>query len=146
MPTPEQQPALPPPEPTTYPPRWPVALMRAFLAPGLGGLVVAVLVDPWPIGLLLGFALAASFGSLTLARARRRTLTVTADGLVLQRDDDALEAAWEEVTDIHRRRLGGLLPVEELTLDERRAVPVSLYDKAWRDGPIGAQLRASGIL
>jgi len=137
---------VPTPEPTTYPLRWPVALTRAFLAPGVGGVVVAVLVDPWPVGLMLGLALAASFGAPTLARARRRTLTVNADTLRLQLDDDALEARWEEVTGIHRRRLGGLLPVEELALGERRTVPVSLYDKAWRDGPIGERLRASGIL
>ncbi|MGN6637197.1 MAG: hypothetical protein ACTHJ6_17285 [Oryzihumus sp.] len=142
MPTPEQQPALPTPEPTTYPLRWPVALTRAFLVPGLGGVVVASVVDPWPIGLLLGLALAASFGALALARARHRTLTVTTDGLLLQLDSDALEARWEEVTGIRRRRLGGLLRVEELTLGERRrTVPVSLYDKAWRDGRIGDQLR-----
>ena len=132
---------MPTPEPTTYPLRWPVALTRAFLAPGFGGVVVAVLVDPWPIGLLLGLALAASFGALALARARHRTLTVTTDGLLLQLDSDALEARWEEVTGIRRRRLGGLMPVEELTLGERRTVPVSLYDKAWRDGRIGDQLR-----
>ena len=137
---------MPTPEPTTYPLRWPVALTRAFLAPGFGGVVVAVLVDPWPVGLMLGLALAASFGAPTLARARRRTLTVNADTLRLQLDDDALEVRWEEVTGIHRRRLGGLLPVEELALGERRTVPVSLYDKAWRDGPIGERLRASGIL
>ncbi|TQL56948.1 hypothetical protein [Oryzihumus leptocrescens] len=137
---------MPTPEPTTCPLRWPVALTRSFLAPGLGGVVVAVLVDPWPVGLLLGLALAASFGSLALARARRRSLTVSTDGLLLQRHDDALEAGWEEVTGIRRRRLGGLLPVEELTLRDSGTVPVSLYDKAWRDGPIGAQLRAGGIL
>ena len=136
---------MPTPEPTTYPLRWPVALTRAFLAPGFGGVVVAVLVDPWPIGLLLGLALAASFGALTLSRVRRRSLTVTADGLALQ-GDDALEARWEEVTGIRRRRLGGLLPVEELTLTDSRTVPISLYDKAWRAGPIAAGLRAAGIL
>ena len=136
---------MPTPEPTTYPLRWPVALTRAFLAPGLGGALVAVLVDPWPVGLLLGLALAASFGALTLSRVRRRTLTVTADGLRLQLDDDPLEARWEEVTGIRRRRLGGVLRVEELTLGDGPTVPVSLYDSAWRDGPIGEQLRRRGI-
>ena len=136
---------MPTPEPTSYPLRWPIALTRAFLAPGLGGVVVAVLVDPWPVGLLLGLALGGSFGALTLSRVRRRTLTVTADGLRLQLDDDALEARWEEVTGIRRRRLGGVLPVEELTLGDSQTVPVSLYDKAWRDGPVGEQLRRRGI-
>lgn len=136
---------MPTPEPTTYPLRWPVALTRALLAPGLGGVVVAVLVDPWPVGLLLGLALTGSFGALTLSRVRRHALTVTADGLRLQLDDDALEARWEEVTGIRRRRLGGLLPVEELTLGDSPTVPVSFFDKAWRHGPVGEQLRRRGI-
>lgn len=136
---------MPTPEPTTYPLRWPVALVRAFLAPGLGGAVVAVLVDPWPIGLLLGLALAASFGALTLSRVRRRSLTVSADGLRLRLEDHTLEAGWEEVTGIRRRRLGGLVPVEELTLSDSRTVPVSLYDRTWRDGPIGEHLRGRRI-
>ena len=154
----------------TYPLRWPPALLEAFLVPGLGGLLVTVVVDPWPIGLLLGVALAASFGALRLARARRRTLTVTDEGLLLQRDRYGLSARWEDVTGIQPRRLAGVLPVDELLLTDRelvartstgterelpdgldehpasRRVQVSLYDKGWRTGPIGEELRRSGVL
>ena len=149
--------------------RWSIALVQAFLAPGLAAVLVAAFVDPWPVGLLLGLALAASFGSPTLARARRRTLTLTTEGLELQRDRYRLSARWEDVTGIRHRRLAGFFPVEELLLGEReltartstgregelpgglvdhpasRRVQVSLYDTSWWDGPIGEQLRRRGV-
>ena len=153
---------------TTYRLRWPVALLQAVPAPALGGLVIALVVQPPAIGVLLGLALAGSFGSLGLARARRRTLTVTEDGLEVQRDRYALRARWEEVTGIQRRRHQGVT-VDELVLGHPTLVPrtstgrgqdlpdgleghpattriqVSLYDRTWRDGPIGEQLRHRGI-
>lgn len=161
-------PTTDPTEPTTYRLRWPIALLQAFLVPGVGGLLVALVVQPWPIGLTLGLALAASFGGLTLARARRRTLTVSDAGLAVQRDRYALSARWEEVTGIQRRRHQGVA-VDELVLGHSTLVArtstgreqdlpgdleghpattriqVSFYDKEWRDGPIGEQLRRRGI-
>ncbi|MFD6177867.1 MULTISPECIES: hypothetical protein [unclassified Isoptericola] len=124
-----------------------------------------------------GVAGAVAFGAVMLlsvpfawARARRRTLTVSDDGLAVQRDRYRLQVPWDHVTGVARRRHQLLLVVDELqvrdpeilALDSRgRAtvlppglgahpattrIQVSLYDLDWRDGPVGAHLGREGIV
>lgn len=101
-----------------------------------------------------------------LRRVRRRNLSVTAIGLQVQRDRCALVTRWQDVTGVNRRRHQLLLPVEELRLSDSELLEPSstgkpmrdcpphcpetgrpdastsgLYDKNWRTGPIGDQLR-----
>lgn len=89
--------------------------------------------------------------------------------MVVQRDAYRLLAGWDDVAEV-RTRWHQLLRVEELLLtgselrpvDSRgrpsqvpkgvrragadRLVQVSFYDKNWREGPIGEQLRRRGVI
>lgn len=100
-------------------------------------------------------------------RTRRQTLTVSDEGMVVQRPSYRLMAAWSDVIEV-RQRPGMVAKVDELVLrdartesvDDRgktgrlprtmteddialRRIRVSNFDKHWRDGPIGDHLRAS---
>jgi hypothetical protein len=98
-------------------------------------------------------------------RIRRRTLTVSDAGLEVQRDEYAMVAGWDQVVGVERSRHPYLIPGDELVLSGSEVIPrgstgkattlpaslsghpatrriqISLYDKAWRDGPVGAHLR-----
>ena len=152
---------------TRYRLRWPVVLFTSLLAPGLGGLVIALAVRPVLVGCLLGALLALSFGALNIARVRRRQLTVDLSGLEVHRDKYGLRASWQQVIGAERRWRQGWR-VDELVLagsdvfahrrrgveaqlpkgvadhPATRRIQVSAYDKRWRDGPIGAELRRVG--
>lgn len=108
--------------------------------------------------------IAAGLTTSSLRPVRRRFLTVTPAGLEVQRDAYALRARWDQVVGVQRRRHQGLIPVEELLLAAAEVVPrtstgkvkpppgslqghpattrvmVSVYDRAWREGPIGDHL------
>ncbi|BDO43565.1 hypothetical protein [Cellulomonas sp. NTE-D12] len=129
------------------------------------GVGAAVFVRPFWLGIVLGVALAAGLTSNSLRRVRRRFLTVAPAGLEVQRDGYALRVRWDQVVGVQRRRHQGLIPVEELVLASAEVVPrtstgkvkappaslqrhpastrimVSLYDAAWREGPIGDHLQ-----
>lgn len=135
-----------------------------LLGPLLLGLALGLLYSGW-LGLAVGAACVVSM----LGRPRRRTLAWTEDGLVVQRDAYRLHATWDDVAEV-RTRWHQLLRVEELVLtrselrpvDSRgrtsqipkgvrrrgadRIVQVSFYDKNWREGPIGEQLRRRGVI
>ncbi|MBV9595156.1 MAG: hypothetical protein JO147_15330 [Actinobacteria bacterium] len=149
--------------------RWPIALATSAVAPILFGALVAVFIRPVSDGIALGIVAAAVIFAVALARVRRRSLTPTSAGLVVQRDKYQLQVPWEAVATVHRRRLNGVLPVEELVLSESYPiarnsrgrssrlpaelvghpaalrVQVSVYDNNWRAGPIGDELRRRGL-
>lgn len=121
------------------------------------------------MGALLGQVLACSFTAPALARVRGRTLTISDSGLLLQRDKYVLSAPWDSITGVERRKVWGVIPVEELTLSSgeliargsrgntaptpealakdpaARRIQISFYDEHWRDGPVGDHLRRLGL-
>jgi hypothetical protein len=123
------------------------------------------------LGASIGLVAAAGVFTLNYQRVRRRTLTVTPDGLEVQRDTYRLIVPWSAVTKVQQRRHQMVMAVEELVADGASIVPldsrgqtttlpnqlvaghpastrvmVSLYDKSWREGPIGGRLRRAGVL
>jgi len=102
---------------------------------------------------------------LSYRRVRRRTLTVSNEGLEVQRDQYRLRVSWDDVTGTALRRHQLLFNVDELhvrnaqvlaldangratTPPDRLAghpattrIQVSLFDAHWRTGPIGKYLR-----
>ena len=104
-----------------------------------------------------------------MLRASRRALTLSDDGVQLQRDKCRLDAPWHTVVGVDRGRRRGLVKADELILADSRIialdhrnqattlpkrlqghpatsrVQVSLYDRDWASGPIGERLRARGI-
>lgn len=123
------------------------------------------------LGVTIGLIAAVAVFTLNYRRVRRRTLTVTPDGLEVQRDKYRLVLPWSAVSKVQHRRHQRVMTVEELVisnasvaaLDHRgrpttlphhlmrshpapTRVMVSLYDKSWRQGPIGERLRQDGVL
>jgi hypothetical protein len=123
---------------------------------------------PLPLAVPLAAALLA-FGIPGLIRASHRSLTITNDGIELQRDKYRLDASWDAVVGLERGRRRGLLRADELLLaDSRisavdyrgrrttlppgleghpatRRVQVNFYDGDWATGPIGEHLKAKGV-
>jgi hypothetical protein len=117
------------------------------------------------MGCVIGIALTVALTAPSVRRVRRRTLTVSDAGLEVQRDKYAMIVAWDQVVSVQQRRHQLLIPVEEFVLSGSEIVPrgstgkattlptslfghpatrrilISLYDKAWRDGPVGAHLQ-----
>jgi hypothetical protein len=123
------------------------------------------------LGAGLGLFAAAGMFTISYRRVRSRTLTVSSDGLEVQRDKYRLFVPWTAVNTVQSRRHQLVMAVEELVvagadvvaLDHRGTstnlpkqlvaahpastrVMVSLYDKDWRQGPIGHRLRQDGVL
>lgn len=123
------------------------------------------------IGLAVMLALAVGFGVLYVRILRLCSLSVSAAGMVEQRPEYQVSGVWEDVVSVQRRTwLGGLLRSETLLLRRTTAEPVdgqgkrrpavppnsfddkehnriqlSLFDGAWREGPVGAALSSKGI-
>lgn len=136
--------------------------------PSMVAVLLLLLVRPLVLALPAVLVLLA-FGTWSMLRASRRALTLTDDGLQLQRDTYRLEAPWHMVVGVDRGRRRGLLRADELILADSRItaldhrnetttlpkrlqghpatsrVQVSLYDRDWASGPIGEYLRARGI-
>jgi hypothetical protein len=142
----------------------PVALFLTCLV--LSGLVGLL----W-LGAAVGFFAAAAVFTLNYRRVRRRTLTVKPEGLEVQRDQYRLLVPWTAINGVQHRRHQRVMAVEELVVTGADVVPldnrdqstslpqqllaghpaptrvmVSLYDKDWREGPIGDRLRNIGVL
>ncbi|GAB3057249.1 hypothetical protein GCM10027053_18660 [Intrasporangium mesophilum] len=152
----------------TYRLRKPIALLESFLLPTVMSALTLVVVRPLAFALPVVLVLLA-FGAWTLRRVSRRTLTVTEDGMQLQRDNYRLEAPWHAVVGVERGRRRGLVTADELALAEStivaldhrgntttlpqglvghpatRRVQVSLYDRDWAASPLGERLKAQGI-
>lgn len=157
---------------TTYRIRPAVAALSCATVPLLVVAAWALLglaVDSPPtiaVGVLLGLALFVR----NLVRVRRRSLTVSDDGLVVQRDSYRLVVPWAGIRGVRRRTHQLVMRAEELVvtgaqveavdprgrpqdvgsqLDGHPAttrVMISFYDRHWREGPVGRRLRDSGIL
>ena len=137
--------------------------------PVVCGALVALVLRPVVLGISLALVFALVFGSISVMRVRRRTLTVYDDVLVVQRDKYRLVVPWSGVTAVQSRRHQRLMDVEELVCSDARVeaidsrgrasalpkglqghpalsrVMVSLYSKDWRSGPIGDKVRATGL-
>jgi hypothetical protein len=146
-----------------------VAAASSATLPVLVGLFLALEIRPLWAGILVGLALAVVATSVTTRRVRRRTLTVHDDVLVVQRDAYRLVVPWQGVTGVQRRKHQLVMDVEELlctgasveAVDSRGRVSrlprglsehpalsrvmVSLFDKDWREGPIGQKVRDVGV-
>lgn len=158
---------------TQYRIRLAVAVSTSSAVPALVGVMVGLVVaraggPPW-LAVVIGCVLAVGYGVLTVRQVRRRSLTVTDDALVVQRDKYRLIVPWQGITGVQRRRHQVVMLVEELLctgasveaidssgrpsalpsgLEAHPAltrVMVSLYAKDWRQGPIGDRVRALGV-
>jgi hypothetical protein len=149
----------------TYRIRWTWAVATSATLPAVLGLATAVLIRPTWVGCVVGIALTVALTAPSLRRVRRRTLTVSDAGLEVQRDSYAMRVGWDQVVGVRQRRHQRLIPVDELVLSGSDLIPrsstgkantlpaslpahpaarriqVSLYNKAWRDGPIGNHLQ-----
>jgi len=149
---------------------WTCVSAPVAIALGCFLLVIGLFQQPW-LGATIGVVLASAEFTLSFRRVRRRTLTVTADGLEVQRDTYRLLVPWPAVAAVQHRRHQLVVAVEELVVKSAEVVPldhrgrstsldteliaqhpaasrvmVSLYDKQWRRGPIGERLRRDGVL
>lgn len=146
-----------------YRPRWSMALFSA----GIGAvflIVAAVLLGLLvgnPTGVTVGVAVlvAVAYALLVVRRVRRRSLTVTEDGMVAQRDAYRVTVKWADFVGVETKRLGALYPVDVMTFSEGaveargqvpskihkigadRRIQVGVYVADWRTGPIGALLK-----
>ena len=157
---------------TTYRIRVLVAVMTSATLPllvGAGWVLLGAVFDS-PLTAEVGVLLAVAMFTRNLVRVRRRTLTVTDQGLVVQRDQYRLTVPWSGVQGVQRRNHQRVMRAEELLVEgaqvealDRRGRPtdvesqleghpattrvmVSLYDRGWRSGPIGDRLRELGVL
>lgn len=138
-------------------------------------LVTLVAEWPLSHGLALALVVAVVPGTgavmWTVPRVRRCSLTVSETGLIEQRVGYRVSCHWDDVVEVQSRRwLGGLFRQEMLILryssteardyrgrlqdtlpsaiEESRAdllIGLDAFDAAWRDGPIGRALTASGL-
>jgi hypothetical protein len=155
---------------TTYRIRWVIAIGTTLPLPLFGGLVIAVALRPRLLGIAVGLVVALIFTARMSVRIRRRSLTITPTGLDVQRDTYAMQVPWEAIVAVTKYRIQRYLPVEELRFTQAeligrtsrgqvRSAPdlpagapalhriqVSLYDRHWRAGPIGDELRRRAIL
>jgi hypothetical protein len=139
--------------------RWEIAAFSALIPAVLFGVSFGLVTH--------GAGTGAAFGVILLAIltpiARRRSLELTADGLIVDRGRYRLSGRWADVSEIERRRRG-LLVAEELVfssthlefapgVSERfrlrvlasgadKRVQISVYQRNWRKGPVGAAVEA----
>jgi hypothetical protein len=156
--------------PVRYRIRWVIALTTTLWPLILGGILLITVLRPLVAAIPAATAVVVIFGAMKVIRVRRRSLTATASGLDVQRDFYAIHVPWSSITGVQNRRLQGILSVEELTLsdveligrdsrDRTRAIgskvsghpattriQISLYDPAWRGGPIGRELARRGVI
>ncbi|MFF0309240.1 hypothetical protein ACFYSC_17575 [Streptosporangium sp. NPDC004379] len=149
-----------------YRPRWSLA----FFSGGVGAIVLAVVY--WALAIALGLpanltaGVALSVSVLYLLfivmKVRRRSLTVTEEGMISQRDTFRVAVNWADFVGVQSERIGGLYSVDVMTFSvgavepvdvkgrRRKAVPpkvhtigadrriqVGVYASDWHTGPIG---------
>jgi hypothetical protein len=137
--------------------RWELAALSALIPAALFGTAFGLVTLSALPGAVSGVTL---FAVLTLI-ARRRNLELTADGLIVDRGSYRISGRWADVSGVERRRRG-LLVADELVFSsthlefapkasERfrqrvlaagadKRVQISVYQRNWRKGPIGAAL------
>jgi hypothetical protein len=149
-----------------YRPRWSLA----FFSGGVGAVLLAVVYCLLAIALglpanptaAITVAVSVVYLLLIAMKVRRRSLTVTEDGMIAQRDTFRVAVNWADFVDAQPKRIGGLYPVDVMTFSvgavepvdvrgrRRKAVPakvhaigadrriqVGVYAPDWRTGPIG---------
>ncbi|WP_207556056.1 hypothetical protein [Intrasporangium flavum] len=148
--------------------RKPFVLLEAFLTPAIAAALLLAVLRPLSLAVPLA-VLVLAFGVSTMVRASRRSLTVTEDGIQIQRDKYRLDAPWDAITGLDCGRRRGLIRADELLLDDctisavdhrgrattlpdslqphpaTTRVQVNFYDRDWASGPIGAHLKARGV-
>ncbi|WP_343986265.1 hypothetical protein [Terrabacter terrae] len=153
---------------STFRVRKPFALLEAFLAPSVVAVLSLLLIRP-PVRAIPAVLVSLAFGTWIMLRGSRRALTLTDDGVQVQRDKYRMDVPWHTVVGVDRGRRRGLVRADELILADSRIVAldhrnqtttlpkglqghpatsrvqVSLYDRDWASGPIGEHLRARGI-
>ncbi len=149
-----------------YRPRWSLA----FFSGGVGAIVLAVIYCilavalGLPANLTAGVTVAVSMVYLlfVVMKVRRRSLTVTEEGMIAQRDTFRVAVNWADFVDVQPKRIAGLYSVDVMTFSvgavepvdvrgrRRKAVPpkvhaigadrriqVGVYVPDWRIEPIG---------
>ncbi|WP_326819787.1 hypothetical protein [Streptosporangium sp. NBC_01756] len=149
-----------------YRPRWSLA----FFSGAVGAIMLAVvycllaLVLGLPANATAVVAMAVSVAYLLfiMAKVRRRSLTVTEQGMIAQRDTFRATVNWADFIDAQPERIGGLYPVDVMTfsvgavepvdvkgrrrkavspriqtIGADRRIQVGVYTSDWRAGPIG---------
>lgn len=71
-----------------------------------------------PLGVALGLVIGGTAFTVNYRRVRRRTRTVTPDGIEVQRDKYRLVFAWNQVSNVQNRRHQRVMDVEELVVHE----------------------------
>lgn len=151
-------------EMVTYRIRWPWAVAASAPLPLILGVMTAVLIRPMWFAIIVEIAFIV-LGARSVRAVRRRTLTISNAGLQVQRDKYAMLVRWDQVVGVKHRVHQLAIPVDELVLsgseliargsnDKPTTLPaslsahpalkgihISLYDKAWRDGPVGDHLQ-----
>src|SRR5437899_6840081 len=101
-----------------------VAMGTSLILPVLTGFVIAATVRPFLAGVCLGWLFAGGLTAASYSRVRRRVLTLSAEGLEVQRDKYRLFAPWHAVTGVQGRRHQRVMRVEELLLAECQMTPL----------------------
>ncbi len=157
---------------TTYRIRPAVAVTTSATVPLLvvaAWVLLGLAVDSPPT-IVVGGLVAVLLFVRNVLRVRRRSLTVTDEALVVQRDAYRLVVPWSGVRGVQHRTHQVVMRAEELVVSGARVeevdprgrptevatqldghpattrVMVSLYDRDWREGPIGRRLRDRGLL
>ncbi|MEV7908489.1 hypothetical protein, partial [Streptomyces anulatus] len=134
----------------TYRPRWSVA----FFSGVLGAIVITVVYGvlatvaglPGNVTVVLVAVVDAVYLSYVALRVRRRSLTVTEDGVVARRDAFTVTVSGADYAGVRSRRVGGLYPVDVMTFDKGAVEPVGLKGRVTKEVPakvheIGADRR-----
>ncbi|MEV0228001.1 hypothetical protein [Nonomuraea sp. NPDC050786] len=128
----------------TYRPRWSIA----FFSGGISAVVFALaycllavtLGQPAGLIAVVAVVLSVTYLALVVVRVRRRTLTVTEDRMIAQRDAYRVTVNWADFVDVQPKRIGGLYPVDVMTFSvgivepidarghRRKAVPPKVYE------------------
>lgn len=149
-----------------YRPRWSLAFFSGGVSAAVLALVYCLLAVALglPAGLTAAVAVIVSavYLLLVVVKVRRRSLTVTEEGMIAQRDAFRVAVKWVDFVDVQSKRLGGLYPVDIMTFSvgavepvdgrgrRRKRIPpkvhtigadrriqVGVYAPDWRTGPIG---------
>lgn len=122
------------------------------------------------MGVVTGLIVAAVVSPFTAMKIRRRSLTVSASGLIAQRDTYRVSCSWDDAVEVSARRLCGILPIDEIVFRQGtteavdsqgkrrkavdakvakigadRRIQVGVYDATWREGLIGESLATTGL-
>ena len=125
---------------------WTCVSAPVAIALGCFLLVIGLFQQPW-LGATIGVVLASAEFALSFRRVRRRTVTVTAEGLEVQRDKYRLLVPWPAIAKVQRRRHQLVVAVDELVVTGADVVPARLSRPVHEPGhhvPRGTSGRRQG--